>query len=213
MSSPFHDGPSTNGGAPRTGPLKKQPAAVRLKLTGIKKAFGATRALDGVSLEVGEAEVHALIGENGAGKSTLMKVLSGVIQPDAGVMKLEGRAYTPADTLDARRHGVAMIYQELSLAPHLNVWENIGLGIAAVGLTAVLPENEHAAHWHDSRTNISTSNAPSQTFRLPSNRLSKSPVRCFPTRVSSSWTSPRAASRKQIRANSSRSSHNSALAE
>jgi len=122
MSFPSHDAPSP------TGSLKKQPAAVRLKLTGIKKAFGATRALDGVSLEIGESEVHALIGENGAGKSTLMKVLSGVIQPDSGAMQLEGSDYAPADTLEARRHGVAMIYQELSLAPHLNVWENIGLG-------------------------------------------------------------------------------------
>ncbi|KXU35525.1 hypothetical protein AXK11_05900 [Cephaloticoccus primus] len=100
----------------------------RLRLAGIEKSFGATRALGGVSLEIAPGEVHALIGENGAGKSTLMKILSGVIQPDAGTMTLEGRAYRPADTLDARRHGVAMIYQELSLAPHLNVWENIGLG-------------------------------------------------------------------------------------
>lgn len=100
----------------------------RLRLTGIDKAFGATQALRGVSLEVGPGEVHALIGENGAGKSTLMKVLSGVVQPDAGTMVIDGAAYAPADTLDARRRGVAMIYQELSLAPHLNVWENIVLG-------------------------------------------------------------------------------------
>jgi ribose transport system ATP-binding protein len=84
--------------------------------------------LGGVSLEVAAGEVHALIGENGAGKSTLMKVLSGVVRPDGGTMELEGRRYAPADTLDARRHGVAMIYQELSLAPHLAVWENIVLG-------------------------------------------------------------------------------------
>ena len=100
----------------------------RLRLNGISKAFRATQALDGVSLEVGAGEVHALIGENGAGKSTLMKVLSGVIVPDAGTMELGGAPYLPADTLDAKRHGVAMIYQELSLAPHLSVWENIVLG-------------------------------------------------------------------------------------
>ncbi len=102
--------------------------SVRLRLSQIDKAFGATQALRGVSLEVAAGEVHALIGENGAGKSTLMKVLSGVVRPDAGTMEIDGAAYVPADTLDARRRGVAMIYQELSLAPHLSVWENIVLG-------------------------------------------------------------------------------------
>ena len=100
----------------------------RLRLTAIDKAFGATQALLGVSLSVAPGEVHALIGENGAGKSTLMKVLSGVISPDAGTMEIDGAPYAPADTLDARQHGIAMIYQELSLAPHLSVWENIVLG-------------------------------------------------------------------------------------
>lgn len=100
----------------------------RLTLTGIDKAFGATQALRNVSLAVGPGEVHALIGENGAGKSTLMKVLSGVVRPDAGTMTLDGRPYQPTDTLQARRGGVAMIYQELSLAPHLSAWENIVLG-------------------------------------------------------------------------------------
>ncbi|MCW5547726.1 MAG: sugar ABC transporter ATP-binding protein [Opitutaceae bacterium] len=100
----------------------------RLRLTGIDKAFGATQALRGVSLAVAAGEVHALIGENGAGKSTLMKVLSGVVRPDAGTMELDGAPYLPSDTLAARRHGVAMIYQELSLAPHLSAWENIVLG-------------------------------------------------------------------------------------
>ncbi|RMF86986.1 MAG: sugar ABC transporter ATP-binding protein, partial [Planctomycetota bacterium] len=74
-------------------------------------------------------EVHALVGENGAGKSTLMKVLSGAHKADAGEMFLDGKPYAPANPLDARRHGVAMIYQELSLAPHLTVMENIFLGV------------------------------------------------------------------------------------
>ncbi|MFI5356004.1 MAG: sugar ABC transporter ATP-binding protein [Opitutales bacterium] len=100
----------------------------RLRLHAIAKAFGPTQALAGVSLTVAPGEVHALIGENGAGKSTLMKVLSGLEKPDAGTMELEGQPYRPADTLDARRHGVAMIYQELSLAPHLSAGDNIVLG-------------------------------------------------------------------------------------
>ena len=100
----------------------------RLRLSGIRKTFGATQALRDVSLEVAPGEVHALVGENGAGKSTLMNVLSGVLAADVGAMELDGAAYAPRDTLDARHRGVAMIHQELSLAPHLTVWENIMLG-------------------------------------------------------------------------------------
>ncbi len=98
-------------------------------MQGIRKRFGATVALDGVDLSVGTGEILALVGENGAGKSTLMKVLSGAHQPDAGEMWLEGRPYRPRDPHEARAAGVAMIYQELSLAPHLSVAENIMLGM------------------------------------------------------------------------------------
>ncbi|MDB6093748.1 MAG: transporter related protein [Verrucomicrobia bacterium] len=100
----------------------------RLRLSEIHKAFGATLALRGVSLEVSAGEVHAVVGENGAGKSTLMNILSGALAPDRGTLELDGRPFAPADTLEARRHGVVMIHQELSLAPHLSVWENIMLG-------------------------------------------------------------------------------------
>ncbi len=100
----------------------------RLRLTGIRKSFGATLALRGVSLEVAPGEVHALVGENGAGKSTLMNILSGALPADEGAMDLDGAPYAPRDTLDARHRGVAMIHQELSLAPHLSAWENIMLG-------------------------------------------------------------------------------------
>jgi ribose transport system ATP-binding protein len=102
--------------------------AAALRLTGIRKSFGATRALRGVSLEVRPGEVHALIGENGAGKSTLMKILSGAHRADEGVMELSGQPYAPADPHDARTKGVAMIYQELNLAVHLTAQENILLG-------------------------------------------------------------------------------------
>lgn len=100
----------------------------RLRIAGVRKSFGNTHALRGVSLEVGPGEVHALIGENGAGKSTLMKILSGACLPDAGELFLDGAPYSPRDPLHARRSGVAMIYQELNLAPHLSVEENIMLG-------------------------------------------------------------------------------------
>jgi ribose transport system ATP-binding protein len=100
----------------------------RLVLTGLAKRFGATVALRDVSLAVAAGEVHALIGENGAGKSTLTKILSGALRSDAGRMALEGQPFAPSGPLDALRRGVAMIYQEPTLAPHLTVAENVVLG-------------------------------------------------------------------------------------
>jgi len=94
----------------------------------VQKAFGATRALKNVSFEVAPGEVHALIGENGAGKSTLMKVLSGAYRADAGTIAIDGAPFIPENPHHARRCGIAMIYQELTLAPHLSVEENILLG-------------------------------------------------------------------------------------
>jgi len=99
-----------------------------LQVAGIAKRYGATIALDGVDLAVRPGEVLALLGENGAGKSTLMNVLSGEVQPDRGTMELDGQPYAPGAPLDARRHGVALIHQELSLCPHLSVTDNVLLG-------------------------------------------------------------------------------------
>jgi ribose transport system ATP-binding protein len=96
---------------------------------GIHKAFGPTIALAGVDLAVASGEVHALVGENGAGKSTLMKILSGAYRPDDGEVLLAGEPYHPQNPAAARRMGVAMVYQELSLAPHLSVEDNILLGV------------------------------------------------------------------------------------
>jgi ribose transport system ATP-binding protein len=95
----------------------------------IHKRFGSTQALRGVSLEVMPGEVHALVGENGAGKSTLMKILSGAERPDGGQMALDGQPYRPSGPQEARLRGVAMIYQELALAPHLDVEANVMLGL------------------------------------------------------------------------------------
>jgi ribose transport system ATP-binding protein len=104
-------------------------SAPLLRMVGVRKSFGPTIALAGVDLEVNRGEVLALVGENGAGKSTLMKVLSGAHQPDEGEMFLAGQPFRPRRPLDARRAGVAMIYQELSLARDLSVMENILLGV------------------------------------------------------------------------------------
>jgi ribose transport system ATP-binding protein len=100
-----------------------------LTLSGIRKRFGPTIALDGVDLDLRPGEVHALIGENGAGKSTLMNVLAGSLRADAGEMMLRGAPYAPSGPLDARRSGVALIHQELSLCGHLTVAENILMGL------------------------------------------------------------------------------------
>jgi ribose transport system ATP-binding protein len=97
-------------------------------MTGVTKTFGATRALDDVSFELKPGEVHALLGENGAGKSTMMKVLSGALAPDSGRMEIDGRPYAPSGPLDGFRAGLSIVYQELTLAPHLTVEENIMLG-------------------------------------------------------------------------------------
>ncbi len=98
------------------------------EMHGISKRFGATIALKNVNFSVYPGSVHALVGENGAGKSTLMKILSGVYKPDNGTMAVEGTPFSPKNPMDARAQGIGMIYQELSLAPHLTVAENIFLG-------------------------------------------------------------------------------------
>src|SRR5690242_2207261 len=99
---------------------------------GITKTFPGVRALENVSLRLEAGRMVALVGENGAGKSTLMSVLSGVIEPDAGVIELDGREVRFANTRQARELGVTAIFQELSLAPNLTVAENISLGMEPV---------------------------------------------------------------------------------
>src|SRR5829696_10166854 len=102
--------------------------APALEMRGITKSFAGNRVLAGVSLRAAAGEVHALVGENGAGKSTLMKILAGVHQPDGGEILIDGQPVKFAKPADALAAGIAMIYQELSLAPHLTVAENVFLG-------------------------------------------------------------------------------------
>src|SRR5262245_49167017 len=95
----------------------------------VRKAFGGTVALDGVDLAVRGGEVCALVGQNGAGESTLMAVQACAMMPGAGSMTLNGAPFAPKSPREARHAGVEMIYQELSLAPHLSVMDNIALGL------------------------------------------------------------------------------------
>jgi ribose transport system ATP-binding protein len=97
-------------------------------MNNIHKAFGATKALSGVNLEVYPGQVHILAGENGAGKSTLMKVLTGVHPADEGKILFLGRPFYASHPKEALQNGIAMIYQEFNLALHLPVHANVFLG-------------------------------------------------------------------------------------
>jgi rhamnose transport system ATP-binding protein len=105
-----------------------------LSLSGIAKSFAGVHALKGVSFDLREGEVHALVGENGAGKSTLIKVVTGAHAPDAGTIEIEGRAVTANSPVLSRKLGVAAIYQQPALFPELTVAENIALGTEEGGL-------------------------------------------------------------------------------
>jgi ribose transport system ATP-binding protein len=103
-------------------------AAPPLAVEGISKRFPGVQALRGVSLDCRAGEVHALVGENGAGKSTLMRILAGVHRPDEGVIRIGGRPATLASPAEARRLGIAMVYQDTRLVPDLDVAQNVYLG-------------------------------------------------------------------------------------
>ena len=106
------------------------PAALRV--AGVKKSFGASNALSDVSFDVVRGQVHALIGENGAGKSTLVKIITGILEPDAGEILLDGKGTRFATPIEARKAGVAAVYQDPKLFPHLDVAENISMGATPV---------------------------------------------------------------------------------
>ncbi|HEX6947678.1 MAG TPA: ABC transporter ATP-binding protein [Acidimicrobiia bacterium] len=102
--------------------------AAAIELIGITKRFPGVVANDSVDLVVEEGEIHAICGENGAGKSTLMKILYGMLQPDEGVMKVEGKEVKFASPLDAIAAGIGMVHQHFMLADQLTVLENVILG-------------------------------------------------------------------------------------
>jgi general nucleoside transport system ATP-binding protein len=103
----------------------------RLRLSGIVKRYGETLANDGIDLTVLPGEIHALLGENGAGKSTLVKIIYGVVKPDAGELAWEGKPVAIASPNVARALGIGMVFQHFSLFETLTVVENIALGLAA----------------------------------------------------------------------------------
>lgn len=122
------NGTGAAGENPRGAKIEMDAAAVPLfRMDGISKRYGGVRALEEARLKCAPGRIHAVLGENGAGKSTLIKVMAGVVKPDAGIMELDGRPVTfrnPAAAMDA---GIASIFQELSLIPDLSVADNIAI--------------------------------------------------------------------------------------
>jgi fructose transport system ATP-binding protein len=99
-----------------------------LQAQNVSKRFGSVTALEHVDLELYPDEILALVGDNGAGKSTLIKILSGVFQPDEGEILMDGQRVEFKGPMDARRHGIETVYQDLALAPALDIAGNIFLG-------------------------------------------------------------------------------------
>ena len=104
-----------------------------LSARNIAKSYGQVHALKGVNFDVHEGQVTTLFGENGAGKSTLMKILSGIVTPSSGEIFIDGEPVVFNAPADADRHGIAIIHQELSLAPNMTVRDNIFLGREITG--------------------------------------------------------------------------------
>ena len=106
-----------------TGPATATPPAIAV--ADLRKAYGGIQALTGVDLAVEPGTVHAVVGENGAGKSTLMKILAGAVRPDDGEVRVDGEPVRFASPADARRHGIGIVYQELSLFPERSILANL----------------------------------------------------------------------------------------
>src|ERR1700731_1650103 len=115
----------------KTAPMCAATVQPAIALNEISKRFGATQALNKVSIAIRPGEVHGLVGENGAGKSTLINILSGELQPDTGEILLCGHRVRWRDPHHASTNGISVVHQELSLCPNLTVLENIGLARAA----------------------------------------------------------------------------------
>src|SRR6266513_2333952 len=112
-------------------------AAVLLETRGLSKNYGAVVALRSGDLRVQAGEIHALMGANGAGKSTLVKVLTGDVTPNAGIVLLEGREVRFASPATARKAGLASVYQDVSLVPLLTIEQNLRL--TGTTMTAIRP--------------------------------------------------------------------------
>jgi ABC-type sugar transport system ATPase subunit len=109
-------------------PVGAAPRDMELRLIGISKSYGAVQALDDVSMTVRGGEVVGLCGHNGAGKSTLMKVLTGLVSPDRGVLRINGEEVAFRNAMESQSHGITIVDQESGVVPPLSVTENLFLG-------------------------------------------------------------------------------------
>jgi ribose transport system ATP-binding protein len=119
-----------------TQPMSSAKPAVAMN--GVRKAFGPTLAVNDVSFTIETGSVHALLGENGAGKSTIVKLLSGLVQPDAGSIEIAGQPVSLSSPRAAHRHGIQTAFQEMTLVPDLSVLDNMMLPYAPMGLTGTI---------------------------------------------------------------------------
>src|SRR6201987_3642923 len=109
-------------------PTNQRVARPIVEMKGIVKTFGGIHALNGVNLDINPGEVHVIMGENGAGKSTLMKILSGIYQPTAGEIIIDGQSHNLLTPKQAAHYGISIIYQELSVINELSALENLFVG-------------------------------------------------------------------------------------
>ncbi len=147
---------------------------VLLTATGITKSFAGVRALKGVSFDVHAGEVHALVGENGAGKSTLIKIITGAETPDSGTLAVDGHPVDRMDPAASRALGIAAIYQQPALFPHLSVAENIALSLERGPGIRWIDWRGRRAHAAQLLDRIGADIAPSrlvETLSLPEQQL------------------------------------------
>jgi ribose transport system ATP-binding protein len=117
-------------------PTNSDTPAIAMK--GVRKAFGPTVAVDDVSFAIAAGSVHALLGENGAGKSTIVKLLSGLVQPDAGGIEIAGRPVSLGSPRASHKQGIQTAFQEMTLVPDLSVLDNMMLPYAPIGITGTI---------------------------------------------------------------------------
>ena len=145
-----------------------------LHATNIAKSFAGVHALRNASFELRAGEVHALVGENGAGKSTLIKIFTGALAPDAGTLVVGGEIVTHHNPRHARDLGIAAIYQQPSLFPHLSIAENIGLALEAPGFFRKVNWKERQARAHDLLSRSGSSMEPDrivETLSMPEQQV------------------------------------------